>query len=81
MDAFRNQTESVEIRIAGADGNKQSVASASYTIRPEKGFNMNLDIFNPMLVAANLDEVGAAINTFMTEALAKAKAAGFPIGE
>lgn len=81
MDTIRNQSEGMEIRATDASGNQQSIAHVGYTIRPGKGFNVNLDVFNADMVAENADMVKENVNAFFAEAMAKAAATGIPVGE
>jgi hypothetical protein len=81
MDAQRNQSEGLEIRLPDAAGMYQPAAHVNYTIRPGQGFNINLDVFNAELVEANAVDVKTAVNAFMQDAISKAATLGFPVGE
>lgn len=81
MNTIRNQSEGMEIRVADANGNQQSIAHVGYMIRPGSGFNINVDVFDSALVAENLATVKESANAFIAEAMVKAAAAGMPVGE
>lgn len=81
MDAFRNQTESLEIRLPDANKVNQTSAHISYTIRPQQGLNINIDVLNAPLVTVNVKDVKATMNAFIAEAIKAAADAGIPVGE
>ena len=70
----------MEIRLLDTYGNEQPAAHVNYSIRPGQGLNINLDVFNAELVAANFDAVRADVNAFIEEAMAKGAEEGFPVG-
>ena len=84
MDTSKSQSENMEIRLSDAEGNSQPAANINYSIRPGRGFYVNLEIHNADLVTANTEnmkDVKSAIGAFVSDAVKKAAALGLPVGE
>lgn len=81
MNIIKTQSEGAEIRVTDANGNQHSVAHITFTLRPNAGFNIGVDVFDSVLVAENLAEVKESVNMYIASVLATAAAAGMPVGE
>jgi hypothetical protein len=81
MDTNKSQSETMEIRLPDEKGVSQPAANINYSIRPNRGMNINLEIFNAELVATDVESVKKAVNSFLAEATTKAFELGLPIGK
>lgn len=79
LNILTAENPSQSISLTDENGNRVDVLHVSCNLRPGNGVNLNIDVFDAERMAANLEDIQAALTTFVSEAFARASSMGLPV--